>query len=166
MAEFFDDGWRPASGDAGRHAEPGHQFEWSWLLHRYSALRNAPLHEGAARLCQNAERLGVDPARNVARDAIWIDGGAKTQTARLWPQTERVKAHARMFAQRRDLASAASAAAAFDSMMRYLDTPTPGLWRDRMLANGAFADEPSPASSFYHIMLALEEFVRLFDPPA
>lgn len=164
LAEFFQPDWRPAAGEAGLHAEPGHHFEWSWLLQRYGALLNRPVHDAAEKLCAMGER-GVDPARNVARDAMWIDGAAKTETARLWPQTERVKALARLFSRSGDLAHASAAAGAFDTLARYLETPLPGLWRDSMLENGAFVDEPAPASSFYHIMLALEEFIRLFDPP-
>jgi len=35
--------------------------------------------------------------------------------------------------------------------------PTPGLWRDRYLADGSFVDEPVPATSFYHIVCAITE---------
>src|SRR3546814_14289476 len=35
LREFFTDDLRPAPGDAGRIVEPGHHFEWVWLLHRY-----------------------------------------------------------------------------------------------------------------------------------
>lgn len=163
LPEFFDDTWRPASGDAGRHIEPGHHFEWSWLLQRYSLLSKRPLSDAASRLCATAETYGVDPARGVARDAMWIDGTPKSEEARLWPQTERVKAHAGLYALTGDLAHASAAAAAFDTLMAYLDTPVRGLWRDRMLADGRFVEEPAPASSFYHIVLALEAFWTLFD---
>lgn len=163
LPEFFDDAWRPMPGEAGRHTEPGHHFEWSWLLQRYSALTDRPLHEAATRLCATAETHGVDPARGVALDAIWIDGAPKSDGARLWPQTERTKAHAGLYALTGDLVHASAAAAAFDTLMAYLDTPVRGLWRDRLLANGTFVEEPAPASSFYHIVLALEAFWTLFD---
>jgi mannose/cellobiose epimerase-like protein (N-acyl-D-glucosamine 2-epimerase family) len=39
----------------------------------------------------------------------------------------------------------------------------PGLWRDRRGADGQFIDEPSPASSFYHIVLALSELFRVVE---
>ena len=44
LREFFGAGWSPADGVAGRIAEPGHQYEWAFLLHRWAALtgREAP----------------------------------------------------------------------------------------------------------------------------
>ena len=32
LAEFFTDDWARAPGEAGRLVEPGHQFEWAWIL--------------------------------------------------------------------------------------------------------------------------------------
>lgn len=164
LPEFFTDDWRPAPGGAGRHAEAGHHFEWSWLLQRYSALTQTPLHPAAARLCAYAEAHGVDSARGVAIDEMWIEGAPKLESARLWPQTERLKANAGLFALTGDLAAAAAAAAAFDTLMAYFDTPTRGLWRDRMQPDGRFIEQPAPASSFYHIMVALDDLCGLFAP--
>ena len=158
LPEFFADDWRPAAGETGRHAEAGHHFEWSWLLQRYSALTLRPLHSAAEQLCAHAETHGVDRRRGVAIDEMWIEGGAKLESARLWPQTERLKANAGLFALTGELIHADRAAAAFDTLMRYFDTPLPGLWRDRMQADGAFIDQPAPASSFYHITVALDDF--------
>jgi mannose-6-phosphate isomerase len=44
--------------------------------------------------------------------------------------------------------------------MRYLDTPTPGLWRDTMDERGAFVEQLAPASSFYHIVSAALQLRR------
>jgi mannose-6-phosphate isomerase len=81
--------------------------------------------------------------------------------ARLWPQTERLKAAAlaaRISGEPRYLAMAAAAA---DGLMRYLDCPIPGLWRDRIDANDVVVDEPAPASSFYHLVAAIAEISAL-----
>ena len=55
--------------------------------------------------------------------------------------------------------AAAAAVEAFDVLSTYFETPVPGLWRDRRLAEGGFVDEPAPASSFYHIMVAFNELI-------
>ena len=39
LREFFDSGWQPMRGDLGKVVEPGHLFEWAWLLVRWSNLR-------------------------------------------------------------------------------------------------------------------------------
>jgi mannose-6-phosphate isomerase len=33
--------------------------------------------------------------------------------------------------------------------------PVQGLWRDRLLPDGTFVDEPAPGSSLYHIISAV-----------
>ena len=38
LIEFFAEDWSPRPGDEGRLREPGHQFEWVWLLYEYIAL--------------------------------------------------------------------------------------------------------------------------------
>jgi mannose/cellobiose epimerase-like protein (N-acyl-D-glucosamine 2-epimerase family) len=38
------------------------------------------------------------------------------------------------------------------TVLRYLETDIPGLWRDERSAEGSFVVGPSPASSFYHLV--------------
>lgn len=145
LREFFDAGWRPAPGDDGRLVEPGHQFEWAWLLDGWSKARGHPRAQGAARRLFDVGRLGVDGSRRVAVNALWDrDLAVRDAQARLWPQTERLRA-AVMLGEDADALDAARALA------RYLDAPTPGSWRDKMRADGGFVEEPAPASSLYHI---------------
>ena len=79
-------------------------------------------------------------------------------TARLWPQTERLKAAlilsetAQGETRARYLAEALSAS---HGLLAYLRTPVPGLWRDKLLPDGTFVEEPAPASSLYHIICAI-----------
>jgi mannose/cellobiose epimerase-like protein (N-acyl-D-glucosamine 2-epimerase family) len=77
--------------------------------------------------------------------------------ARLWPQTERLKATvslARLTRQSRYLFAADAAVAA---PSRFLATPVPGLWHDWLTADGYFTPGRAPASSFYHIVCAIAE---------
>jgi mannose-6-phosphate isomerase len=48
------------------------------------------------------------------------------------------------------------ALAATKALWRYLETPVAGLWRDRMRQDGSFDEEPSPASTFYHLICAIQ----------
>lgn len=159
LRELFDEDWRPAAGAMGAYIEPGHLFEWSWLLDRYSRLSGAALHPAAARLCAEAERRGVNRATGAVYNACAIDGAVCDAGSRLWTHTERLKAHVAAFARTQDEAHAEAAMHAFSTLMRYCDTPTKGLWRDRMAEDGTLIDEPAPASSFYHIVLGLAELI-------
>lgn len=163
LPEYYEPDWRQRAGEEGRIVEPGHHFEWSWLLHRWGERRNDRLAEQAERLRIHAEVYGVDPSTGAIFDELHIDGRARARTSRLWPHTERIKANIVRFERTRDLTAGEAAAQAFDTLMRYCDTPIKGLWRDRLDANGAFVEEAAPASSFYHIMIALFELCRVVD---
>ncbi len=154
LREFFDATWQPASGDEGRFIEPGHQFEWAWLLERWGRLRgDATARTLARKLFENGRR-GVDRARSVAINELWDDFSIRDAKARLWPQTEYLKAAL-------ILGEEADALAAANGLWAYLQTPAPGVWFDKMNLDGSFVDEPAPASSFYHIICAIAELTRM-----
>lgn len=150
LREFFDADWRPAPGDDGRWVEPGHQFEWAWLLTRWARARGEPEVEDVARRLFETGLKGVDRRRGVAVNVLWDDLTVRDASARLWPQTEYLKAA--LILGREDEALVAAGALA-----RYLDAPVRGLWRDKLRADGTWVEEPAPASSFYHILLAVLE---------
>lgn len=158
LREFFDASWKPAAGHDGRLVEPGHQFEWAWLLTRWGRLRSDGWALEAAARLYGAGAQGVDDRRGVAVNALNDDLSVRSDQARLWPQTERLKAAlilaetARGEEQVRLLEDAYKALA---GLQRYLE-PT-GLWRDRMESDGGFVEEAAPASSFYHIMAAWQQ---------
>ena len=163
LREFFDADWNPAAGIEGRIVEPGHQFEWAWLLLRWCGARTGHLctraRAAALRLIDIGEQHGVH--QGLAVNSLLDDFSPRDAGARLWPQTERLKAAAlaaRLTGEPRYFTMAANAA---DSLMRYLDCPLPGLWRDRIDANGQVVDEPAPASSFYHLVAAIAEISAL-----
>lgn len=163
LREYFDAQWRPAAGDEGRITEPGHQFEWSWLIGRYAAAASyeGPAVDLARRIHLHGEVYGVTPATGVVADEVWIEGRVKIASSRLWPHTERIKAHIARYERTGEAHAATLAAQAFDTLMRYCDVATPGLWRDRLQANGTFIEEAAPASSYYHIVVALSELIRV-----
>jgi mannose/cellobiose epimerase-like protein (N-acyl-D-glucosamine 2-epimerase family) len=157
VLEYFDDGLAPLDDARGRVLEPGHAFEWSWLIGRWTAAGGAARPALAQRLYAAAS-LGVN-AGGFAQDEVWTDGSVKSASARLWPQAERLKAALAHGERTGDLADAGAAHSALAS---YLDGGRPGLWRDRRLADGGWVDGPSPASSGYHVVGALDELINRF----
>ena len=158
LREFFDADWTPAAGEDGLLVEPGHQFEWAWVLARYARLRSDPGALAAARRLYAFGLKGVEPQRRIVVDALNADGSFRSRRARLWPQTEWLKAALILAEECRGAEREAflqDAARAQRAVWRYL-TPQ-GLWRDKCLANGDFIDEAAPASSFYHIMAAFAQ---------
>jgi mannose-6-phosphate isomerase len=45
-------------------------------------------------------------------------------------------------------------------LLRYLATPTRGLWYDTMDVDGRCHDDSAPASSLYHLVTAIAELDR------
>jgi mannose/cellobiose epimerase-like protein (N-acyl-D-glucosamine 2-epimerase family) len=155
LREFFDQDWRPAVGEAGRLVEPGHQFEWAWLLTRWGRLRCDPWAEHAARRLFACGEQGLDATRGVAIDELDDRLAPRSARARLWPQTEWLKA-ALLLAEAaggdergRLIASAVRALCGLNPYLR-----PDGTWRDKLDADGRFENEPAPASSLYHLMAA------------
>jgi mannose-6-phosphate isomerase len=161
LREFFDVQWSPAPGLDGRIVEPGHQLEWAWLLIRWARLRGRPDALAAAeRLFQLGTGPGLDPRRGVALQQLLDDFTVHDPIARLWPQTEWLKAALALSAAHpNDPERAAQIAKAAAALQLYLDTPVAGLWWDRFETSGRFIDEPAPASSLYHIACAIAELL-------
>jgi mannose-6-phosphate isomerase len=165
IREYFDSEWCPAPGDAGRIVEPGHQFEWAWLLLQWGAVPGVDAAErraarlAAAELAAVAERCGVDAERGVAINEVWDDLTTKDTDAKLWPQTERVKAWCALLEAAPTAGEAADACrhlrAAAAGMAAYLRADAPGLWHEVNCAVGGFQSGPSRASSFYHLAGAI-----------
>ena len=87
FAEYFDGSWNPREGIAGRICEPGHHFEWSWLLRRYAGLsgrRDPPI---AAALKEFGDRHGFDSEGFIV-DELLDDGRVHKTSRRCWPHTE------------------------------------------------------------------------------
>ena len=155
LREFFAADWSPATGTAGRIAEPGHHYEWAFLLDRWAKQtgRNQPAAVG--RLIAFADAHGLDARRGVAIGAVLVDGSVHDPVARLWAQAERVRAYT---IDRRP-GEHAPLAAAIRGLRRFLATPTPGTWFDRLGADDRFVDEPARATSLYHIVGAVAELL-------
>jgi mannose-6-phosphate isomerase len=159
LPEFYDEAWRPMSDQLGRIVEPGHHFEWCWLLHRWRALGGDDFTAQAERLRAHAETHGV--VSGAACDQILIDGTPLKSTARLWPQTERLKANLARYEATGDADAERAALQAYDTLRAFCDTATPGLWYDLRTPDGVFVREPARASSFYHIALSFSELIRV-----
>jgi len=159
VSEAFGPGWT-SQGARARRVEPGHQFEWAWLLMRWSLISgDAGALAAALRLIEVGERAGVDPIREVAINALDGDLRPIDSATRLWPQTERLRAHLLAGALTGADACWDMALSALRGLDRFLDVPTPGLWRDSLERD----DLTAPASSLYHIAGAVMQLDRVVE---
>jgi mannose-6-phosphate isomerase len=159
LIEHFDHTLVPIEGEQGSVVEPGHCFEWAWLFERLADWGVPEAIRVADGLAAFGRRHGLDPARGVAINEVLLDGSTRNASARLWPQTERLKVAIARFRRTGEDAECAEAAAAYAGLLQYLDTPAPGVWRDKLLPDGRWVEEPSPGSSLYHIACAMAELI-------
>ena len=162
LVEFFDRDWREVPQEGRRLREPGHFFEWTWLLHRYATLTGDDSAAGAMRpLYGRAWQKGVDSDgvvfEELDAEGRVLAGGCK----RLWPQTEAVKASLAVYERFGDaeaLDRARKLLAAMFTTFAGLDRPD---WREQVDRDGKVIREGMPSSSLYHLYLASAEAVRV-----
>ncbi|MCX7323920.1 MAG: AGE family epimerase/isomerase [Hyphomicrobiales bacterium] len=161
LGEFFDADLRPAAGHAGQIVEPGHMAEWVWLLHKRAGLASLPhavpdIADLSGKLLANALAT-VDPKTGLLIDEASRDGAIVKSTRRLWPQTELAKAWTAQ-AQAGVQGAADKAAAALERLFETYIRPAPaGAWIDQVDADGQVISSRLPASSFYHVFVAILE---------
>ena len=159
LPEYFDAALAPQR-EAGRFlVEPGHHYEWVWLLDWYArsaAATGRParpeLRQASDSLFAFAGKCAVDPIAGLVVNSVWSDGSPRDGDFRLWPQTERLKAEAR-----RENAASDHLAPALVALGKHFEGVRPGLWIERLDADGHGGGDPAPASSLYHLTAALTD---------
>lgn len=165
LGEYFTDDWKPAPGAAGMVCEPGHHFEWTWLLlHHWRLTGDAEARDLAERLYGFAIRHGLDDGTAgplAAFDMFDRTGNVTTSTKLLWPQTEAIKA----FLARIEFLDDADAAERLDrhlaSLFRWFVAPETGLWFNQLAKDGTPTQTVIPVRVLYHLLLALAEWERV-----
>lgn len=163
LGEYFDGDWRPDSA-TGHRIEPGHHFEWCWLLHRFARMFDRPdALTIADALFAHADRHGADRARGGVFDEIDRSGRVLADSKRIWPLTEYIKA----LAARLAAGGARADRAALDRALgwifdHYLHAD--GRWREHLAADLSVTNDQMPGSTSYHIVLALTEAAHALDP--
>jgi mannose/cellobiose epimerase-like protein (N-acyl-D-glucosamine 2-epimerase family) len=159
LREQFAADWSQLGSAAGSAVEPGHLFEWAWLLLRWSRGAPGPASRCAERFVEVGETCGI--RGGVAVYSLLEDLTVDDPLARLWAQTERLKAAVSLLKLTQDSRHTLAALAAVDGLSKFLTTRIPGLWHDCLMPDGRFAPSRVPASSFYHLVCAIAELATV-----
>jgi mannose-6-phosphate isomerase len=161
LAEYFDASWTPEQGARGRICEPGHHYEWCWLLRRCAGITGRDNDRLAAALYAFADRHGFDSSGLIV-DELLDDGTIHKASRRCWPHAEAIKADAVTF-ESGDAHAAERAGRVIDRMMAtFLGRPVRGGWIDHIDKDGAPIVSFMPASTLYHVFLAAVEADRVW----
>jgi mannose/cellobiose epimerase-like protein (N-acyl-D-glucosamine 2-epimerase family) len=156
LLEDFSPDWKPLLPRGENRVEPGHQFEWYWLLGEYRRLGGIVPESVTDRLLMFGLDHGLDQSTGLIVDAVTDSGSVMIPSFRSWPHAEGVKAL--VTATREGQPGAAEMA---DHLMASLLTFAPdsleGGWMDRIEADGTPLVDHMPASTLYHVMGALFE---------
>ncbi|OYU77121.1 MAG: mannose-6-phosphate isomerase [Alphaproteobacteria bacterium PA3] len=166
LSEFFDDDLGRAPGLDGRITEPGHQFEWAWILGNAGRLFNLDVAETARGLIASGERHGVDPISGITYNQVREDGVPLDKGSRTWPNTERMKAAVAAFELFGTDPRPVLAQSGGVLLNRYLDVPVGGTWIDAFNEAGEPVVDKIPTSTLYHVFLAFAEALRIEDAVA
>lgn len=161
LAEFFGDDWSELETPEGQLTEPGHQFEWAWIIANYQRLAGENLRSTIVGLHASAEAHGVDPIRHATYNGVRKDGLPLNKESRIWPNTERMKAAVALFelTGRDPLTDLDQSGRLL--LDAYLLPALPGRWFDNLNEAGTSVADKIPTSSLYHLFLAFAEALRV-----
>lgn len=156
LGEYFDADLRPARGDAGKIVEPGHHYEWIWLLRWFERESGQEVQSWVDALYAHADRHGFD-GQGLIADEVSSDGRVLLPSHRTWPVTEAIKANL-VEAQAGRQGAAEKAAVLTELLLdRYLSPAVRGGWIDRLNERGRPVADFMPASTLYHVICAAAE---------
>lgn len=163
LCEYLTDALKPVQGDRGQVCEPGHHYEWVWLLRKFEALSGEDTAYYCRGLYHHADQFGWDKDGFIV-DELHSDGHVVKKSRRSWPHAEGLKANLLEATMGRNGADARAAQCISRLMENYLGRPVVGGWIDHLDQRGRPIVDFTPASTLYHIVCAAAETDRMVTP--
>ena len=161
LLEYFAHDWSThPDTDVATLFEPGHHYEWAWLLDRYQRLSGHNHGPWRAMLYTTAQEHGHAP-NGLIYDEVEIGGKVAKPSHRLWPHTEAIKAAAIRHRDGNPQALGDAQRMAALLAQHFLDAPFVGGWTDQIAPTGEPLVDYVPASSLYHLFLASTEAAQM-----
>lgn len=152
VRERFGSEWRHELPPALTLVEPGHQFEWAYLLFEYQRLADFRAADLIAPLITGAASAGCSVKTGLVMESVTAQGTPVAAGARLWAQAEAVRAlwlvDCPQLLSRPPLLSKI-----IGSTIRYhLDGAIRGGYIDAVDSFGQALSQWMPASALYHLV--------------
>ncbi len=156
LREFFTENWL-ADPKIGNRVEPGHHFEWVWLLYQANnILPNSDYTDFAKQLWLTATHHGMANNGGIYNQ---IDGNNYQELdkeKRIWPITEYLKAITVIPIGKKEKLDRLENTLLFMKNHYFLDN---GRWNEYLDEKNQAKDFPLPGTSSYHIFLSLAEVI-------
>jgi mannose/cellobiose epimerase-like protein (N-acyl-D-glucosamine 2-epimerase family) len=154
-----------AAGGRGNLVQPGHLYEWYWLVNEYADIAGLPAFRATcAPILDWADRWGVDRGTGGICDLVDTSGNVVSNRKRIWPVTECIKALvtlARSHCTEQSLCSLVWWITFIGEMYCTVD----GAWHEHLNQSLEPDCDHMPASTPYHVAMAALEVERLFGGP-
>ncbi|MGP0015980.1 MULTISPECIES: AGE family epimerase/isomerase [Pseudomonas] len=134
--------------------EPGHQFEWLFLLESSPLLRGTALHGSLERAFAFAEQVGVDPQSGAVSGMLDTNGNLRDGTQRIWAQAEYLRALTLRVDNSAHLQRQLAAL-----QQHFLH---PGGWHECLDAKGEVSRRDMPSTTPYHLATCLSGLADYF----
>jgi len=165
LAEFFGENWSPAPGAEGSLREPGHQFEWVWLLYEFHRhTQDNSVIPYADRLFAFGSDFGIERGETLPGavfDGIDAQGALVAPTKLLWPQTEYIKACVARAEFLNDDAARGAITSHLALIAKSFMKPDGASWHNQLTRDGTPIPSVTPARLLYHLFMAVAEADRV-----
>ncbi len=160
LTEYLTEDLRPLPDARGQVTEPGHHYEWIWLLRSFAgaASRNVEFYCGA--LYDHADRYGWD-AQGFVVDEVDAMGTVLKPFRRCWPHTESIKANIVEGERGRPGCDERAARALARIHETFIGRPIRAGWIDHVDDACVPIVGMIPASTLYHLFGAVAEAARV-----
>ena len=156
LIEFFHEDWS-IDATMGYHIEPGHHFEWIWLLDKANQIFPDSRHQQIAdALWDSALSTGFDPSGGIYNQIDAQTGRVIDAEKRIWPITEYLKALCIRSKHHPGLEAEISKSLNF-MFTHYLNQD--GSWNEYLTKDNQPKAYPLPGTSSYHLFLGLTEVI-------
>jgi mannose/cellobiose epimerase-like protein (N-acyl-D-glucosamine 2-epimerase family) len=159
LCEYLTEDLEPLACGKGRISEPGHEYEWVWLLRGFERISGRRVDPYCSALYEHAERYGWDEHGFII-DEIDTEGTPVRSSRRTWPHAEGLKANIAEGEAGRKGCDERAARCAARLAEAFLARPVSGGWIDRLDADSRPISEFIPASTLYHVFCGIAEAAR------
>ena len=158
LVEFYTDDLKPHP-DKGHLLEPGHYFEWVWLLKKHAFMKGDPLmHDSVAlKLLDWANRYGWDDTYGGIYDVVSPEGRVISETKRLWPFCEALKANALMLNVAPDRQAIKDRVSGMVRVFEDQYMQERGFWVEWLNRDLSPAADYMPGTTPYHVYFGITE---------
>jgi mannose-6-phosphate isomerase len=164
VLEHLDESGQPA-GAEGNLIQPGHLYEWYWLVNEYADIAGLPAYRATcAPIIAWADRWGLDPGAGGIYDMVDTGGNVVSNRKRIWPVTECIKA----LVTRARTSCDGPSYEALAQWMTFIGEKyftADGAWHEYLNQSLKPDCDYIPLSTPYHVAMAALEVERLLGGP-